>query len=129
MPVFNLSSEAKDFILAAIRRSNVENPAVGLAQQGAFVTPDPETLKAIRAGDKHAIDRVAAESGRSIKLVPAVFPRDQVPLGTVVNIDGIAFCLPADLSKIDAGFSLELSHEGLILRDSTGEIVLPKREA
>ncbi|MGZ4853011.1 MAG: hypothetical protein ACXV3D_07490 [Halobacteriota archaeon] len=78
--MLTLTPEARSALLAAIKKSGVENPAISLVKMGPFVRRDaPGPVPRV---DKDAI------------LVADVRPRTRFSRWSLVNVDGITICMP-----------------------------------
>jgi hypothetical protein len=56
------------------------------------------------------------------QLVTAFYPRDQVPPESLVNLDGIDFCIPTEILESLSDCVLDLDQGQLCLRNSEGII-------
>jgi hypothetical protein len=135
MPLFQITTLALDLISKPFRQTLVPDPVVYLIEASEPTATPPELREAILDGQDESLIRDIAsklyesefEKGRR-RLVPAIYPRSQFPKKFVIDVSGIPFVVPPNLSSKLKGCTLDMSTDGLILTDADGMIVMPSQD-
>ena len=119
-----VTPQARDIVKAAIERAANSDPVVNLVQCGGFVKADEDILRVLNSGDKRAIRKLAKQlpMGSKPGVVPAIFSRSEFSRNSLIDVDGMTFCLPPRLQTMT--LILEAREKSLFLVDSTGAVVL-----
>jgi hypothetical protein len=132
MVPFEITASALDLIRKRLSQTSVSDPVVYLIEASDPARVPPELRDAIANGEDESVIRHIAskaygenfEKGRQ-QLVPAMYPRSQFPKRFVIDVCGIPFVVPPNLSSKLKGCTLDLTTNGLVLRDANGAVVMP----
>ena len=112
--------------------TEIKAPVINLVQSSQSLSPADEMLRAIVSGASESVlHDLALEQYRtnapSIRwaLIPGVYRREDVPPEYLVEIRGVWFSFSPEWRAKMEGWLLEASDEGLVLKDGTGNVVLP----
>ena len=129
-----ISEAAMTLIRERIRGSEVCDPVVYLVQCTAGKKVPPELAKAILGGAPEATIRemslrlMGDSQKEPLFLEPAVYPRKQLLRLFFKTISGIVFFAPPGLRGLMKKGLLDVAVDrGLVLKDSNGHVLLPKR--
>ena len=119
-----------------LRTSSEQHPVIYLVQCTAGRKVPPELAKAILGGAPEATIREMSlrlmpdPQNEPIFLEPAVYPRKQLLRLFFKTIRGIVFFAPPGLRGLMKKGILDVAVDhGLVLKDSQGHVLLPKRRS
>ena len=115
-----------------LSRSTIASPVVNLVQSSqSFSAPDG-LMQAIATGaSESALHEISLGQVRSEhealrwSLIPAVYPRDEIPADCLIEIRGIWFSFSLGWRSVANGWLLDAAGDGLVLKDAVGNVVLP----
>ena len=117
MNIFKLTQRAKDHLQSRCKASDVQNPVVMLQYDLGDLDPNSATAQALRRGAtleevkaKHS-EEVTGRAKEIKRLVPALFPKSDLPSGDLFVVDGIEFCMPRALVAHLSRFALDLGED------------------
>jgi hypothetical protein len=128
MPAFKLTERARTFLQSRGDASGIDSPVVLLQYNLGDLDPNGETVRALRRGStleeiKHRQrDEIAGTAQEPKRLLPAFFPRAELPSDDLFTVEGVEFCMPAALVAYLSRFSLDLDDsQALCFIDERGE--------
>lgn len=132
MVSFQITAPALDLITKRLSQTRVPEPVVYLIEASDPARIPPELRDAILNSEDESVIRDTAskvygddfEKARQ-HLVPAIYPRSQFPKRFVIDVNGIPFVVPPNLSTKLQGCTLDLGADGLVLKDANGTVVMP----
>jgi hypothetical protein len=115
------------------RNPSVRDPVVALVEMSETLPMNREWGRAFQAGaDEKTLRELLLKHHRGdiaklrTRLVPEVHARDEYLEQSFLDVCGIALHLSAaEIAKM-AGWTLDASESGLVLKDATGAVVRPK---
>jgi hypothetical protein len=112
--------------------SPIESPIVSLVQTAGATLPPYAMLRPIDPGASDsdlrdlASEHYGAESPlRQWILMPGVYPREDVPIESRIEIRGIWFSFSPEWQERMKGWLLDAVGDSLVLKDAAGRVVLP----
>jgi hypothetical protein len=125
-----------DAAYARIKRelagSPIESPIVSLVQSARATLPPYAMLHPIdpAASDSSlqnlALERYGADSASpQWNLIPGVYSRGDVPIGSRVEIRGVWFSFSPEWQQRMKGWLLDAVDDNLVLKDAAGKVILP----
>jgi hypothetical protein len=129
-----VTDAAAKFIVAEVERSGIRNPAVYLGEASTWIKASSETGRMMKAGVKgrtleDAIRRDVASASPLTRmiLVPMIYPKIHFLYLFLVKISGISFFVPPRMRNKVAGGILDFCQGALVLKDSKGNVIMPKQ--
>lgn len=119
-------------IRLALDESPIESPIVSLVQSARATLPTYAELQGIDphygegdSGNPASAQHEARVSSLPWKLLPGVYARDDFPAASRAEVRGIWFSFTPEWQRRLEGWLLDAVGDTLVLKDTTGRIVLP----
>lgn len=114
MNTFKLTQPARHYLQSRCAASDLQNPVVMLQYDLGDLSPDSATAQALRRGatleevKAKYVEESADRANETKRLVPALFPKSDVPSDDLFVVDGVEFCMPQALVAHLSKFALDL---------------------